>query len=104
VLKVLDSGIHESMMSTSHNDKGLIMNLYEVSTKHPITGEAWDLENIVAPSAESLESMPLYLDTVMKLATLRDDHDLTGYTVWNGNEFERVSTNFWPQLVTAGAV
>ena len=80
------------------------MNLYEVSTKHPITGEAWALENIVAPSAESLESMPLYLDTVMKLATLRDNHDLTGYTVWDGSKFERVSIEFWPQLVTAGAI
>ena len=80
------------------------MNLYEVSTKHPITGEAWDLESVVAPSAESLESMPLYLDTVMKLATLRDNHDLTGYTVWDGSEFKGVSIDFWPQLVTAGAI
>lgn len=80
------------------------MNLYEVSTKHPITGEAWDLENIVAPSAETLESMPLYHDTVMKLATLRDDHDLTGYTVWDGSEFQGVSTDFWPQLVAANAI
>ena len=80
-------------------------NVYEVYTQNPKTREGgWDIHFIGAPNREALETMPLFDEIILCQAIGIELDDLEGYAVWNGNEFERVSTEFWPQLVTAGEI
>lgn len=74
------------------------MNIYEIYTKHPTTGETWELIWVVAPSAKSLETMPLFDEVVLKQAALLGTEDLSGLVIWDGKEFLGMSPEFYNLL------
>ena len=51
-----------------------MFNIYEIYTKHPVTGEGgWDIEFIVAFNAEDAAAFPTCDEVIMKDGTMCDD-------------------------------
>ena len=51
-----------------------MFNIYEIYTKHPITGECgWDIEFIVAVNTEDAATFPGCDEVIMKDGSMSDD-------------------------------
>jgi len=51
-----------------------MFNIYEIYTKHPVTGEGgWEIEFIVALNAEDAATFPNFDEVIMKEGSMSDD-------------------------------
>lgn len=51
-----------------------MFNIYEIYTKHPVTGErGWDIEFIVAFNTEDANTFPSCDEVIMKDGSMSDD-------------------------------